>query len=177
MKAESNFRFRCYRTPYTKAGTRLSAAVVDDPEIVIDHMAYWAPIRRVEEARYLRAVINSEAVLQKVAPMQPRGSVGRRHFDKLVWELPIRDYDAENGLHCEIATAGAEAERIAAALNLPSGNFQRKRRAVRDALTADGVAWRGGSRGWSGGCSLDRAAKRTLRVRCRAGFLFSFSIC
>ncbi len=130
------------RVVYTKAGTRLSAAVVDDPEIVIDHKAYWAPIRRVEEARYLCAVINSDVILQKVAPMQSRGSVGRRDFDKLVWELPVRDYDTENGLHREIAAAGAEAERVAAALALPSGNFQRKRRAVREALSADGVAGR-----------------------------------
>ncbi|MCB1882868.1 MAG: N-6 DNA methylase [Geminicoccaceae bacterium] len=130
------------RVVYTGSGTRLSAAVVADPEVVIEHAAYWAPIRRVDEARYLCAVINSQTVLDRVAPMQARGSIGRRHFDNLIWELPIREYDAKNGLHREIADAGAGAERVAAAVALPGRSFTHKRRAVRDALAADGAAAR-----------------------------------
>ena len=38
---------------YTKAGTLLSAALLDDPSVVIDHKAYWAVARSIEEARYL----------------------------------------------------------------------------------------------------------------------------
>ena len=130
------------RVVYTGTGTMLSAAIAADAEVILGHTAYWAPIRNLNEANYLCAIINSDTLLQLVIPMQARGWRDPRHFDKLIWELPVRDYDPENGLHREIAEAGAEAERVAAALALPSGNFQRKRRAVREALTADGVAGR-----------------------------------
>lgn len=128
------------KVAYTKAGTRLSAVVVEDPTIVIDHMAYWAPARSLEEGRYLCVIVNSDTVLERVIPMQPRGWRDPRHFDNLVWELPIPEYDGGIELHRQLAAAGAEAERIAAAVALPEGDFRRKRRAIRDALAATGHA-------------------------------------
>ena len=41
---------------YTKAGTLLSTAFLDDPSIIIDHKAYWAVARSTEEARFLVAI-------------------------------------------------------------------------------------------------------------------------
>ena len=61
------------RVAYTKAGTLLSAAVLDDQRVVIDHKAYWAAARSIEEARYLTAILNSWLVLRRIIPMQPRG--------------------------------------------------------------------------------------------------------
>jgi hypothetical protein len=58
---------------YTKAGTLLSAAVLDDPRVVVDHKAYWTVAHSIEEARYLTAVLNSATVLARIIPMQPRG--------------------------------------------------------------------------------------------------------
>jgi hypothetical protein len=127
---------------YTKAGTLLSAAVVEDPSVVIDHKAYWAPIRNVEEARYLCVLINSNAVLQRVIPMQARGWRDPRDFDKLVWELPIPEFDAGSALHREMAAVGAEAETMAATVPLPQGDYRRKRRAIRTALAEAGLAAR-----------------------------------
>ncbi len=69
---------------YTKAGTFLSAAVVEDANIVIDHKAYWAATRSMEEGRYLCAVINSDTALQRIIPMQPRGWRDPRDFDNLL---------------------------------------------------------------------------------------------
>jgi hypothetical protein len=127
---------------YTKAGTRLSAAVVEDPSVVIDHMAYWAPIRSMNEARYLCVIINSDTVLQRVIPMQARGWRDPRHFDNLVWELPIPEFQEGSILHRELAAAGAEAETTASAVVLPEGDYRRKRRAVRNALGDTGLAAR-----------------------------------
>jgi hypothetical protein len=128
---------------YTKAGTLLSAAVLDDPIVVVDHKAYWAVARSIEEARYLTAIVNSGTVLARVIPMQPRGWRDPRDFDNLVWELPVPEFDRRQGLHRELADAAAEAERVAAIVPLREGaHFMRQRRAIRDALAEDGIAAR-----------------------------------
>lgn len=130
------------KVAYTKAGTLLSAAVVEDPSAIVDHKAYWVPIRSLGEARYLCVLINSDAVLQRVIPMQLRGWRDPRDFDNLVWELPIPEFHPAVSLHQEIAAVGAEAESIAAAVALPLGDYRRKRRAIRDALAQTGLAAR-----------------------------------
>jgi hypothetical protein len=126
---------------YTKAGTLLSAAVLDDPSIVVDHKAYWAVARSTEEASYLTAILNSATVLVRIVPMQPRGWRDPRDFDNLVWELPLPEYDRRQALHRELADAAAEAERVAAFVPLREGaHFMRQRRAIRDALAENGIA-------------------------------------
>jgi hypothetical protein len=126
---------------YNKAGTLLSAATLDDPSAVIDHKAYWAATRSIEEARYLMAILNSATVLARIIPMQPRGWRDPRDFDNLVWELPIPEFDRRQALHWELADAAAEAERIAATVPLREGaHFMRQRRAIRDALAGNGIA-------------------------------------
>jgi hypothetical protein len=81
------------------------------------------------------SVLNSSAVLNQIIPMQPRGWRDPRHFDNLVWELPIPEFDRRETLHQELADAAAEAERVAAIAPLREGaHFMRQRRAIRDAL-------------------------------------------
>jgi len=126
---------------YTKAGTLLGAAVLDDPRVVVDHKAYWAAARDMEEAHYLIAILNSATVLNRVIPMQSRGWRDPRDFDNLVWELPIPEYDRRQALHVDLAEAAARAETVAAAVALQEGaHFMRQRRAIRDALAEDGIA-------------------------------------
>jgi hypothetical protein len=45
-------------------------------------------------------------------------------------------------LHHDLAALAEEAQRVAATVPLPTGDYRRKRRAIRDALAADGVAQR-----------------------------------
>jgi SAM-dependent methyltransferase len=131
------------RVVYTKAGTLLSAAMLDDPRLVIDHKAYWAAARSIDEARYLTAILNSGLVLQRIIPMQPRGWRDPRDFDNLVWELPIPEYDRRDALHRQLAAAAAQAESVAALVTLREGaHFMRQRRVIRNALAADGIAGR-----------------------------------
>jgi hypothetical protein len=131
------------RVVYNKAGTRLSAAVPDDERAIVDTMAYWTAARSLEEARYLTAILNSTPIVEGIVEMQPRGASGPRHFDLLPWELPIPEYDGREGLHGELVAAAAEAEHIAVGVPLREGaHFTSQRRAIRAALTADGVAAR-----------------------------------
>jgi N-6 DNA Methylase len=129
------------RVVYAKAGTLLAACIVADATALVDHMAYWAPARTMEEARYLSAILNSETVRVLIAPMQPKGQGGARHFDNLVWELPIPEYRRMNTLHRELEAAAATAEAVASKVALTeTAHFTRQRRAIRDALIGDGVA-------------------------------------
>jgi hypothetical protein len=129
------------RVLYTKAGTRLSAAGIAATDALVDHKAYWAFAHSPDEARYLMAVINSSAVLAKITDLQSHGQRDKRDFDNLVWTLPIPEYDDTDLLHRDLAAAAAHAEKVAAAVELTDAqHFTAKRRAIRAALVADGVA-------------------------------------
>ena len=129
------------RVLYTKAGTRLSACWIEDSDAIIDHKAYWAPARSLEEAAYVTAILNSALVLDRVKDLQPVGQRDPRDFDNLVWTLAIPEFDSSDDLHCDLAGAAIHAAQIAEATALPaSAHFTTKRRIIRTALEADGVA-------------------------------------
>jgi hypothetical protein len=128
---------------YVASGTVLCAATIDDGRVLVEHGAYWSAVRDIDEARYLISVLNSSVLVPRIVAMQPRGAGGPRHFDKLVWELTIPEYDRREELHEELSGVAVEAERIAAMVPLREGaHFTRHRRAIRDALTADGITAR-----------------------------------
>jgi SAM-dependent methyltransferase len=129
------------RVLYTASGTRLSAVTIGPRDIFVEHKAYWAAARSLEEAAYLTAVINSAAVLAKVTDLQPHGQKDKRDFDNLVWTLPIPEYDDNDPLHRDLAAAASHAETIAAQVELTEEqHFTVKRRAIRAALEEDGIA-------------------------------------
>ena len=95
------------------------------------------------KARYLAAVFNSEIARSRAASYQARGQFGARHFDKVVFNLPIPRFDAKIKLHRDLAAAAEQAEAIAVAVALPQGvKFQRARGIVRAALTEAGLSQR-----------------------------------
>ena len=129
------------RVLYTKAGTRLSACWLEDEEIVVDHKAYWSAASSLNEAAYISAIVNSKLVLDRVKDLEPVGQRDRRDFDNLVWTLPIPEYDPHEVLHTDIAAAALHAAEIAAQVELPeAAHFTTKRRLIRRALEADGIA-------------------------------------
>jgi SAM-dependent methyltransferase len=129
------------RIVYAKAGTLPAACVLRDVQAVIDHMLYWAAPTSDEEAHYLAAILNSETARSRAEQYQSRGPWGARHFDKVMFNLPIPRFDPANSLHGALADAAAEAERVAAAVELPESiHFQQARRLIRMALTEAGLA-------------------------------------
>jgi len=129
------------RVFYTASGTRLSAVRARCNHAFVEHKAYWAAARSEAEAGYLVALINSAAALAKIVDLQSHGQRDKRDFDNLVWTLPIPEYDDTDPLHRDLAAAAAHAETVAAAVELTdSQHFTAKRRAIRAALAADGVA-------------------------------------
>lgn len=142
-KLLAQFPIANLRVVYAKAGTLPASCLLQDPRAVVDHKLYWMPVRDEAEGRYLTAILNSETARARIAQYQSRGQWGARDFDKVVFNLPIPRYETRKRLHSDLAAAAAEAERVAALVELPEGvKFQRARRLVRDALTEAGVAQR-----------------------------------
>ena len=75
--------------------------------------------------------------------MQSRGQWGARDIDKVMFTLPIPRFDSKIGLHKDLAAAGAEAEKVAAAVELAETmHFGTARRRVREALAEVGLSQR-----------------------------------
>lgn len=128
------------RVVYAASGTLPAAAVVRDPTLIAEHKLYWIAVETEEEARYLAAILNSEAARALVAHLQSRGQWGARDFDKVMLSLRIPTFDPGNALHAKLAAAAARAETVAAAVDLEGLRFQAARGRIREALAADGVA-------------------------------------
>jgi len=141
-KLTTQFPASSERIVYTKAGNRLAAARVTEAAL-IENKLYWAPVASPDEGRYLCAILNSQALGARVAPLQSVGQFGRRDFDKYVFAIPFPIFDPAEALHAEIARAAAEAEDAAASVALPNGvGFQHARRLIRAALDDTGATER-----------------------------------
>ena len=128
------------RVIYSKAGSLPAAMVFKGSDAVIENTLYWSAPDSEDEAYYLVAILNSEAARSQAERFQARGQFGARHFDKVMFNLPIPVFDADVALHRELAAVGREAERVAAQVDLVEGEkFQRARKRVRDALAEDGA--------------------------------------
>jgi hypothetical protein len=127
-----------HRVVYSKAGSVLVAARVEDQSAVLDTTLYWAAVADVREARYLTAVLNSAELTRRVQPLQARGLFGPRHFDKYVFHVPIPVFDPTNASHLELVELAERAEMVSAA-DGAGGSFQSARTRIRQLLNADGV--------------------------------------
>ncbi|MFF7046139.1 N-6 DNA methylase [Streptomyces massasporeus] len=131
-----------HRIVYSASGMYLAAARVSDPAAVVEHALYWGTAQSAEEARFLLAVLNSEAMTARVRPLQARGEHNPRHFDKYVWQVPVPVYRPEDERHQELASLAAQAEGMVAGLELPKVSFEALRRRVREALASSEVGQR-----------------------------------
>jgi hypothetical protein len=142
-KLGSQFPIPKYRVVYAASGTLAAAALLRSSNAVIEHALYWSGVSTLQEGRYLCGLFNSEAVRKRVERAQSRGQWGARHFDKVVFNLPIPVFDSKIALHVELASAAEDAEKLAAKVELPDGvKFQRARKLVRDALVAADISRR-----------------------------------
>ena len=127
------------RVVYSKSGTVLAAAVVDDPKIVIDHQLYWIPARSKSEAHYLCAVLNAPITTNLVKEFQSVGLFGGRHFDTYPWRLAIPQFDSSNDLHQELAELSRQCGQIAATVSEGELGFKVVRSRVRKLLDDNGL--------------------------------------
>ena len=116
---------------YTQSG-QPTAAIIRDNKAIVDRTLYQTICRSEQEARYILALINSNALAAATAPFMPKGLYGPRHFEKHGWKLPIPRYDASDPLHIQLSELGATAEQECHELIGPERHHDqaRRRRAV-----------------------------------------------
>ena len=109
-----------YLVLYNAAGTNLVATWLDRTSLplpfVVDHKTYVANCDSSEEADYLAAILNSEAVNEAIKPFQSMGLLGERDIHKKVLDLPIPLYSPSDSDHQTIAGLGARARAATANL-------------------------------------------------------------
>ena len=98
---------------YTRSGVP-TAALLPNTDTFIDTTAYWIACKDGQEAHYLLAIINSDALYAAVTQFMSKGQFGARDLHKQLWKLPIPEYDGTETLHGEIAAAGEAAAAGAA---------------------------------------------------------------
>ena len=105
---QDNNTDRPIRLVYTSSG-QPTAAILYDDETLVENVLFWIACKDIQEANYLLAIINSDALYEAVQPLMAKGQFGARHLHKHLWKLPIPEFDAGNPLHREIAETGAAA--------------------------------------------------------------------
>lgn len=123
------------RVVYAASGMHLSAAVLRDPNVLVEHGLYWATVTSPDEARFLVGILNTPGITDLVRPLMSYGK-DERHVDKHVWKLPIPAYDANDVAHARIAELSELIETEVAELEWPTRNFVTVRRRLRDHLAA-----------------------------------------
>ena len=99
---------RLMRVVYSGSGEP-TAALLRENETLIDYTLFWIPCRNLQEANYLLALINSDALYSTVSSLMPKGQFGARHLQKHLWKLPIPAFDPLNQTHTAVARAGKAA--------------------------------------------------------------------
>ena len=105
---------RGIRVLYNQSGTP-TAALLESDAVLVDYTLYWIACKDINEANYLMAIINSNALYEMVRSLMPKGQYGARHLQKHLWKLPISEFDPRNELHAAISEAGGKAATGASA--------------------------------------------------------------
>ena len=113
LQWQNNPSDRSVRVIQTEAG-QPTAALVWDNSAIIDSTLYWITCKDFQEANYLLAIINSDALYEAAQPLMSKGQFGARHLHKHLWKLPIPEFDLKQKLHVAIAKAGERAATRAA---------------------------------------------------------------
>ena len=104
---------RPVRVAYNSSGTP-TAAILVSHDTLVDYTLFWVSCVNMDEANYVLAIINSDALREAATPLMPKGQFGARHLQKHLWNLPIPEFDPEDDLHLSISDTGKKAATGAA---------------------------------------------------------------
>ena len=120
---------------YPASGDIMRATRIQTGNIVLDDKIYYRIATSTAEARYLVALLNAPCLNDAFVRSRRSG----RDFHKNPWRaVPIPRYDASDPNHRKLAKLAQQAEKIAEAMELPSGQVAASRR-IRERLASDGI--------------------------------------
>ena len=99
---------RPVRVVYGASGAP-TAALLHEEDAIVDYTLFWIACKDVQEANYLLAIVNSDALRELLEPLMPKGQFGARHVQKHLWRLRIPAFDSGNSLHVTVSWAGEVA--------------------------------------------------------------------
>ena len=142
-------RDRPVRVAYNQSGAP-TAALIRGNESLVDYTLFWITCSDIQEANYLLAVINSQALYEAVASWMPKGQFGARHLEKHLWKLPIPEFDPDEPLHTAVSEAGRGSGQALGSASPGPGRGDCDHRPAGDSEMAarvdGGQGGRGGSR-------------------------------
>ena len=103
------------RIAYTTSG-RPTATIIRDNYAMLDTKLYQTGCQSDDEAYYLTALLNSDALMAAAETFMSKGLYGARDFHKHAWKLPIPRYDASEPLHVRLSELGKTAEQECTAI-------------------------------------------------------------
>ena len=74
LEWQKNSDDRQVRVVYSKAGEP-TAAILHDNTALVENVLFWVPCRNTDEANYLLAIINSDALREAVTPLMTKGLI------------------------------------------------------------------------------------------------------
>ena len=86
-----------------------TASLLHEDDAIVDYKLFWVTCKDTQEANYLLAIINSDALFEMVTPLMSKGQFGARDLQKHLWKLPIPEFDSGNPLHLQTSQAGDAA--------------------------------------------------------------------
>lgn len=117
-------------------------SVTDAMDLVIDQTLYWKVFAEADEAWFVVAMLNSQAMTEAVMPFNPRGNFGERHIHTLPYRL-MPAFDPTNEEHLRTAELARNIARTAKEfvaadkyLGNPDKALQTRRARLRDRLRA-----------------------------------------
>jgi methylase of polypeptide subunit release factors len=119
----------------------ISMSSVSKEKTIIDQTLYWYVAKSEDEALYITALLNSNALDAIIADFQPEGAMGRRHVHKLPYAVTPR-FNAEDTSHMlvvekvraltERLRSGISDSGIAQYLSPSQSSLAIRRRKLRD---------------------------------------------
>ena len=107
---------RPVRIAYASSG-QPTAALITDNQAILDTSTYQVTCRTLDEAHYLLAIINSDALATAAKPFCTTNWVRKiRGLQKHLWKLPIPEFDPAEAQHAALAALGKTAAEEAAAV-------------------------------------------------------------
>lgn len=129
-----------HRVAYTGRGAITTAARIANPRVVVDHALYWLPVASAEEAAYVTAVLNADALHRRIEGALSQGLFGGRNIHRAPFRLFWPEYDPTIPEHLALAKASLTAEQVVEGLDVGAGErTAAARHKARQALLSHGI--------------------------------------